>query len=73
MGKLYGRPTSNLTWHETQALAYLRQALPPGRTQDRDLPVPGQPAHYYPAGTKEMLERKERRRFPAAAGPARRP
>ena len=61
MSKLYGRPTSSLNWPETLALAQLRQAFPDGKRQDRGMPAPGKPGRYYPAGTKERLEEKQRR------------
>ena len=62
MSKLYGRPPSaRLDWHETIALAHLRRACPAGQPQDKEIPVPGKPGHYYPPGTKERLENKGRR------------
>ena len=61
MSKLYGRPTSSLNWPETLALAQLRQAFPDGKRQEREMPVPGKPGRYYPVGTKERLEEKQRR------------
>ena len=60
MSKLYGRPRSFLTYDETLALSQLRQAFPHG-SPSRDLPVPGNPGHFYPAGTKEFLQRKDHR------------
>ena len=61
MSKLYGRPTSRyLDYPETMALAHLRRAVPFGQPQTEEIPVPGKPGHYYPAGTKERLEKKAR-------------
>lgn len=60
MSKLYGRPQSPLTCDETLALGQLKQAFPHS-SQNRDLPVPGNAGHFYPAGAKDFLQRKANR------------
>lgn len=52
----------NLSYEEIVALKNLESACP-GGTQDRDLPVPGKPGHYYPRQTMEYLRRKLSRRI----------
>ena len=57
---LYGRPRSHLNYEETLALSQLEQAFPQSR-QNAETPIPGKPGHFYPAGTKEFLQRKAQR------------